>query len=123
MKRAGERLGEAYKLHVVEGGEAHVPEAFFSETVSVTRAEGSVQEKRAERLAEDMLSHEWEWEGTPEVTLRIVDDVDEAIDLFNRYSPQFIASLVTRDADERERFDRLVNAALDRKSTRLNSSH
>jgi glutamate-5-semialdehyde dehydrogenase len=110
LDRAGRVLGEPYKLHVVEGGEAFVPDALFAETIAVTRAEGSVREKRAETLGEAMLSHEWEWEGTPEVTLCVVADVDHAIDLFNRYSPQFIASLVTQDDDERERFFRRVNA-------------
>jgi glutamate-5-semialdehyde dehydrogenase len=70
-----------------------------------------VKEQRAELLAEDMLSHEWEWEGTPEVTLRLVDDIDEATLLFNRYSPQFIACLVSQDTDQRDRFERRVNAA------------
>jgi glutamate-5-semialdehyde dehydrogenase len=111
MTRAGLALGEPYKLHVVEGSEAHVPKALFSETISVTRAEGNVKEQRAELLAEDMLSHEWEWEGTPEVTLRVVDDIDEATLLFNRYSPQFIACLVSQDTDQRDRFERRVNAA------------
>ena len=37
-------------------------------------------------------------------------DVDRAIDLFNRYSPQFIASLVTEDEEEGERFYLRVNA-------------
>jgi glutamate-5-semialdehyde dehydrogenase len=107
---AGDALGEPYKLHVVEGGEAFVPEALFGETIPVTRAEGSVPEKRAVREAEGVLAHEWEWEGTPEITLRIVEDVPEAIDLFNRYSPQFIGCLVTEDEEEGDRFFRRLNA-------------
>ena len=46
----------------------------------------------------------------PEVSLKIVEDVDHGVDLFNRYSPQFIASLVTDDAAEAERFYQRVNA-------------
>jgi glutamate-5-semialdehyde dehydrogenase len=42
----------------------------------------------------DELGTEWEWERDPEFTLVVVDDVDEAIELFNRYSPRFAVSLV-----------------------------
>ena len=76
----------------------------------VTRAEGVVEEPRADVVSEATLATEWEWEQTPEVSLKIVDDLDEGIDLFNRYSPQFIASLVSEDAAESERFYQRVNA-------------
>ena len=34
------------------------------------------------------------WEETLEMSLKIVDYVEHAVVLFNRYSPQFIASLI-----------------------------
>ena len=40
----------------------------------------------------------------------MVDDVAEAVALFNRYSPQFVASLIGEDAAEHERFYAAVNA-------------
>jgi glutamate-5-semialdehyde dehydrogenase len=110
MTTAGEALGQPYRLHVAEGDEEYVPAGLFEETVSVTRAEGAVVEPRADTIPESGLATEWEWEQTPEVSLKIVDDVDEAVDLFNRYSPQFIASLVTEDEEEAERFYQRVNA-------------
>ncbi len=110
LQQAGDALGQAYRLHVVEGSEAAVPAHFFDEEVSVTRAEGAVSEKRADRVSEATLATEWEWEQTPEVTLVLVDSADEAVDLFNRHSPQFVASLVTNDAAEAERFYQRVNA-------------
>ncbi|MBW2267305.1 MAG: aldehyde dehydrogenase family protein [Deltaproteobacteria bacterium] len=110
LDRAGEALGQAYRLHVVEGDEAVVPAAFFEEDVSVTRAEGAVSEKRADRIPEVELATEWEWEQTPEITLKLVDDVDHAVDLFNTYSPQFVASLISENAAEAERFYQRVNA-------------
>ena len=76
----------------------------------MTRAEGLVREPRADRIPEAELAREWEWEQTPEVSLKIVDDVDHGVALFNRYSPQFIASLVGEDEDESRRFYRRVNA-------------
>ena len=61
----------------------------------IARAEGDVTERQAVEIDEASLGHEWEWEGSPEITLAIVDSVDEAADLFNRYSPRFIASLIS----------------------------
>ncbi|MBM3827059.1 MAG: aldehyde dehydrogenase family protein [Actinobacteria bacterium] len=40
-------------------------------------------------------STEWEWDDSPEVSIVMVDEVDEAIDLFNDYSPRFIVSALT----------------------------
>jgi len=110
LGRAGAALGQAYRLHVVEGDESHVPAALFDDEVAVTRAEGVVREKRATRIPEADLAREWEWERTPEVSLKLVDDVDEAVDLFNTHSPQFIASLLSEDDAEAERFYQRVNA-------------
>lgn len=110
MKRAGERLGHGFKLHVVEGGAGYVPEELFERDVPVRRAGGDVQEKQAEVVAESVLATEWEWEQTPEVTLKLVRDVDEAVGLCNRYSPQFVACLVSEDPKEHDRFYESVNA-------------
>ena len=74
------------------------------------RAQGDVEEKQAVELSEDDLGIEWEWEQTPEISLKIVDDMDEAIGLFNRHSPQFVACLVSDDAAEQEHFFATVNA-------------
>ncbi len=110
LAQAGERRGQAFKLHVVDGDQSHVSAGLFHEQVSVRRAEGDVSEAQAELLAETDLGIEWEWEETPEVSLKIVDDIDHAVALFNRHSPQFIASLVSDDASEHERFYDTVNA-------------
>lgn len=110
MATAGEALGQPYRLHVVEGDESFVPSDLFDEQVPVSRAEGVLQEPRASSLAEEDLASEWEWEQTPEVTLKIVDDLDHGIDLFNRYSPQFVAGLICEDAAESERFYQRINA-------------
>jgi glutamate-5-semialdehyde dehydrogenase len=69
-----------------------------------------VDEPQAERLREKELGREWEWEQTPEVSLVLVDDEAEAAKLFNRYSPQFIATLVGGDAAAQAKFWDLVNA-------------
>ncbi|OYX34517.1 MAG: glutamate-5-semialdehyde dehydrogenase [Caulobacterales bacterium 32-69-10] len=110
LERAGRRRGFGCKLHVVEGDEAVLPAAWRDAKVMVKRAEGVAEEPLVETLAEDQLGREWEWEETPEVSLRIVDDAAEAARLFNRYSPQFIASLVAEDELAQRRFFDAVNA-------------
>jgi len=55
-------------------------------------------------LEEDIeaLAKEWEWENSPEFHVVLVDDVAEAIDLFNRYSPQFIVSVISESSHDHE---------------------
>ena len=110
LERAGTRRGHGCKLHIVEGDEGVLPKAWRQATVTVSRAEGEAQEPLAEPLAEADLGREWEWEQTPEVTLKIVDGLDHAVALFNRYSPRFTASLVSKDRAAQDRFYAAINA-------------
>lgn len=106
---AGERRRNV-KLHVVEGSEDALPAAWREARVVVGRAEGDVEEPKVELLAERDLAREWEWEETPELTLVLVDSVEAAAALFNRYSPQFAASLISADPAAHELFYGAVNA-------------
>ncbi|WP_374573552.1 aldehyde dehydrogenase family protein [Phenylobacterium sp.] len=110
LHQAGERRGHGAKLHVVEGSQGWIPADWMGARTLVSRAEGPCEEPLVERLAEADLGREWEWEETPEVTLAVVDDLDQAVGLFNRYSPQFTASLISGDADAQRRFYESVNA-------------
>jgi glutamate-5-semialdehyde dehydrogenase len=58
----------------------------------------------------DRLGEEWEWESSPEYWLVEVDSIAEAVDLFNRYSPRFSASLISDEGDEQEWFYSAVDA-------------
>ena len=58
----------------------------------------------------DRLGDEWEWENDPELWLVEVDSVDEAIIMFNRYSPRLAASLISDDSVEHDRFYAAVDA-------------
>ncbi len=60
--------------------------------------------------AGDELATEWEWEHSPEVSLVVTGDVAEAVTLCNRYSPRFIASLVSDDDAEHDWFYGAVDA-------------
>lgn len=90
------------RWHVVEGSESLVPADWFRSTIAVRRAEGPVDEPRADVVPVTELATEWEWEGTPEVTLVAVDGLDDAIALCNRYSPRFTVSMVSDDPAEHD---------------------
>lgn len=110
LHRAGERRGHGCKLHVAEGSQQYLPAEWLERRTMVRRAEGDREELLAEALPVDQLGREWEWEETPEVSLAVVADATEAVELFNRYSPQFVASLVAEDPEAHRRFYEAINA-------------
>ncbi|CAN5796576.1 glutamate-5-semialdehyde dehydrogenase [soil metagenome] len=56
------------------------------------------------------LGIEWEWDEVPELSLVVVDGVAEAVDLLNLYSPRFVASIISDDDGEVDRFYADVDA-------------
>lgn len=110
IERAGKRRGVRPKLHVLESSAGAVPKAWFARRVEIARADGEHEEVQAEPIDLAGLGVEWEWEESPEVTLAIVPSVDEAVLWFNRYSPRFVASLVSNDAAAHGRFFEQVDA-------------
>ena len=103
LHRAGQRRGVEPKLHVTDRARGLVPRAWF-DPAPISRAGGPVVEPRTEVIGAEQLGVEWEWEDSPEVTLTLVDDVDEAVTLFNDQSPRFVASLISSDAGAHDRF-------------------
>lgn len=105
LEKAAARRGSSAKLHVLGSARPYVPDAWFERMVAVRRAEGDVEEPQAELLAgPEQLGTEWEWEDSPEVTLAVVDDLDQAVDWCNRYGPRLVACLVSDDPAEQQRF-------------------
>jgi len=109
LDRAGQTVGATSKLHVTERARHLVPAGWF-EVATIDRAEGPVQEPRTQTIAGDALGVEWEWEGSPEVTLTVVSDVDESVGLFNDLSPRLVASLISGDLDEHDRFFEMIDS-------------
>lgn len=110
LQEAGRRRGHGAKLHVVAADMAAVPADLFTKIVTIRRAEGDVEEPFAEPLDRCQLGHEWEWEESPEITLALVDSVEEAVALFNAQSPLLVASLLSTDPAEQQRFYEQINA-------------
>jgi glutamate-5-semialdehyde dehydrogenase len=110
LARAATRRGAAFKLHVGRGSESAFPAALFSSDVQISRAAGLVSEPQAALISEADLGREWEWEGSPEVSVTLVDDLAHGVHLFNRYSPQFVACLVSPHPGEHDAFFKSVNA-------------
>lgn len=103
LQQAAADHGTHAKLHVLERDRDAVAPGWFAEQVPISRAEGAVVEPRAQVLAETDLGVEWEWESSPELTLLVIDDLDEGVALYNRFSPRFVLSLLSSDASEHER--------------------
>jgi glutamate-5-semialdehyde dehydrogenase len=110
LEVAGESRGVLAKLHVEEGSVSHVPDDWFQRKVRIARAQGELIEPQAEPIAPDRLGEEWEWEDSPEVTLVVVADIDDAVARFNAQSPRFVASLIADDPAEHQRFFDTVDA-------------
>jgi glutamate-5-semialdehyde dehydrogenase len=110
LERAGDRRGHGAKLHFTAAARPYLPSAWLDARTRVRRAEGDVEEALAEPMSDDQLGREWEWEETPEVSLTVVSGVDEAVALFNQYSPQFDASLISGDPAAHEAFYQAINA-------------
>lgn len=100
---AAARSGRA-RVHVITGSEQSVPAEYAQRQIDVRRAGGDVREPQVSIDPLETLATEWEWEDTPELTVIVVDEVADAVELFNTYSPRFVASLISEDASARERF-------------------
>lgn len=98
------------RLHVVTGSEGFVPSDQFDTTTEIMRSDGPHTEPVASLIDEEALANEWEWETSPEVSLVIVDSVEEAVQLCNTYSPHFVASLVSSRQSEHAAFYEAVDA-------------
>jgi len=110
VERAGQRRGANTKLHVLEESRDGFPDEWFTRNVPIARAGGDIVEAQAETISETDLGREWEWEDSPEVTVALVDSVEQAVLWFNAYSPRFVASLVSDDAAEHDAFFAAIDA-------------
>lgn len=109
LTAAARRRGSNPKLHVGADLESMIPAGWW-DPVEVSRAGGPVREPMTEIIEAEEAGREWEWEESPEVTLLLVDGLEEAVDLFNRLSPRLVASLVSDDRREQDWFFAAIDA-------------
>ena len=110
LNEAAAKLKQDYRLHVVEGSEEFIPGEAFTRKVQINRADGQQEEIQATTLALADIGQEWEWENSPEMTLIIVKNLQEAIELFNTHSPRLVASLISNDELEHQHFYETIDA-------------
>jgi glutamate-5-semialdehyde dehydrogenase len=110
VDRAASGRGSAARVHATDAALVHVDDTARTRRVVVDRADGPHDEPYISAITVDRLGHEWEWESSPEVTLHVVDDVAAAVTLCNRYSPRFVASLVSDSPDAHDDFYAIVDA-------------
>lgn len=110
LQKAADRRGHAWKMHLASGDDFFVSQEYFDRVVRIARAGGIVEEPQVELIERDQVGHEWEWEDSPEITLVLVESVEEAVSLFNDFSPQFAGSLISEDAEEHRVFFETLNA-------------
>lgn len=107
---AAEQRGSDARIHVTETAAAFVPDEAWDRRSAVERSDGVHDEPFVSRIDVETLGHEWEWEGSPEATLHVVESVEEAVELCNAYSPHFVASLVSDSPDAHDTFFATVDA-------------
>jgi glutamate-5-semialdehyde dehydrogenase len=98
------------RIHATSAALPFVPAAELGRRSKVGRADGWHDEPFVSEIDRERLGEEWEWERSPEVSLHVVDSVAEAVEMHNRLSPRFVASLISESASEHARFYATVDA-------------
>ena len=104
---AASARGTRPRIHAIQGAEEFMPSDV---NIAVRRSEGEMSEQQVTVASVDSLSTEYEWEENPEFAIVLVEDINEAVELFNVYSPQFIVSMISDNETELERVWSLTNA-------------
>ena len=104
---AASARGTRPRIHAIQGAEKFMS---TDVTIEVRRSEGVILEQQVTVANVESLGTEYEWEENPEFAIVLVDDIDEAVELFNAYSPQFIVSTISENETEQERVWSLTNA-------------
>ena len=79
-----------------------------AEVSVVPGSEGIVSSTRS--IAEAELGKEWEWDTRPELSFVVARDLEHAVSLINRYSPKFVASILSSRPEAFEAFYNAVEA-------------
>ncbi|WP_298471620.1 aldehyde dehydrogenase family protein [uncultured Erythrobacter sp.] len=75
-----------------------------AETLPQVQSLAGVQAIDLVPLGEANLGTEWEWDDCPEITIEVIDTLADGYALLNTFSPRFVATLLSDNAAEHERF-------------------
>jgi len=104
---AASSRGTRPRMHAIQGAENFMP---TDVKIAVRRSGGEMSEQQVTLASVGSLGTEYEWEENPEFAIVLVEDIDEAVELFNVYSPQFIVSMISESEMEQERVWSSTNA-------------
>ncbi len=110
VNAAARQRGVDGRVHATSEAMGFVPARAIDARAQVARADGLHDEPFVSAISIDDLAHEWEWEGSPEVAVHVVGSVSEAVELCNRYSPRFVASLLSESPEAHDSFFATVDA-------------
>ena len=79
-----------------------------AEVAVVPGSEGVVTSQR--NIAQAELGKEWEWDQEPELSFIVASGFEHAVSLINRYSPRFVASILSQRPGAFEAFYGAVEA-------------
>jgi len=99
--------GTRPRIHAIQGAEMFLTSI---EEINVRRSDGDRTEPQVSVRSIETLNTEYEWEENPEFAIVLVDNMNEAIELFNSYSPQFIVSVISENEAERQSVWAATNA-------------
>jgi glutamate-5-semialdehyde dehydrogenase len=97
-ERAAASRGTRARIHSVNGASQFLAKPVV---IDVHRADGIHQEPNITESSENDLGREFEWEDNPELFVVLVDSQQHAVELFNKYSPQFVVSVISENQTER----------------------
>lgn len=103
-RRAGERRGVAVRIHAVG-----------STSIAALAPHDSGRAGSGDLLVipetdDAVLATEWEWDDQPEFSVRMVENLRDGVDLFNRWSPHFIVSVLSADEGDLDEVYRRADA-------------
>jgi len=117
LEAAAAARGTEPKLHLLARDDAEraalaalVGPGWLDREVPIARAGGPVREPRAAWLDLAGLATEWEWEDSPELTLALVEDLDEAIAQCDAHGPRFVVSVISAEPADHDRAWRTLEA-------------
>jgi len=110
LKKKSLDFGYNFKIHATKKAKPFLSSEILNVKVKIFTKEGVKEDFLFSEISNSDLGIEWEWEKTPEITLHIIDNLEEGIKLFNQQSSKFVVSLISENKKNQEIFFNLINS-------------